>query len=124
MGWLPIHLASVADSDDQDDEVVVVNRVDDAVVTLANTVERLFGPLEFLRRPRTRLQSEPFDPVQNAFSDGVVELSEVAKRCLARSSAVRAASGNGMCASDGNARVQRVGIPWNRSPAFPQASTL
>ena len=55
-----VDVAPVADGHDQDEEDVVVDLVDDAVVTRANPPLTV-SPYEFLRRVRSGLVREQFD---------------------------------------------------------------
>lgn len=51
---LAIHFFSVSDLDDQDDQFIIVNCVDDPVVSFADTVEVVFTG-QFLHPLRTRI---------------------------------------------------------------------
>ena len=77
---LPVDLTPVPDPDHQNHELVVLDRVDDAVVTLSNPIERLGRALEPLCDFRPGLLLEPFDAAKNAFHDGRVELSKLTPR--------------------------------------------
>ena len=65
----PINLPTMADLDDLDDDGVVVNGVENSVVTLADTI--FFSPRQLLTAGRAGIIAQGFDPVQDAAQVGI-----------------------------------------------------
>ena len=67
---LPVDARAVGDSDDVDDEKLVLDRVDDAMLALADPVSILAGQL--LTSRRTRILGEGVDSVYNPLANALL----------------------------------------------------
>jgi hypothetical protein len=78
-GFLPlaINFFSVSDLDDQDNQFIILNRVDDSVVSFADTVEIVFTG-QFLHPLRTRIVLQSFHAFDEALLDRWGEGSKLA----------------------------------------------
>lgn len=72
-----IDFFTVANLDDQDDQLLILDRVDDPVIAFANTVERVFAS-EFLHPLRTWMMLQHLHALDEAFLDRWSEGSKLA----------------------------------------------
>lgn len=116
---------TIANLDDQDDQLVILDRVEDPVISFPNMAERVFAD-KFLHPLRTWIMLQPLHPLDEAFLDRWSAGSKLA--FSRREEEDRVSHREGLETKVLQNHSQRFGSPFlrfgQRSPRISQVNTI